>query len=559
MDKKPEVFENVADMLKLSLTQTEKRLTDLETTVSEISEKFKDIRPDSMPELQQRIDDIEDLIMVEQAGLMELKTVMTEVDNKFGEVSTAGQSEEFQENVFQRMKVLEDRVVAASDAVEKLSGGLQGRLGRLESDVKYLSEMPKAEAGPDAGRALEEVKANLSAVKDYTEGAIENLRRDVARFSESKADFDTSVITSNIDSLKSGIDILSGKKIEMDMKIAEIDEKIEIMNNKVKEAISQKFVDEVKDNRRSITMTNARLDAVEKVIIELNGSLRDVERTAKKFEGFERLSMLNKEVEEKFGKFKLMEDEVKNLSNHIELMYQTFDNKLNKMSSAEKETERLAKDLGAVKNEIDRTRVDMMAMLKKDDVKKQFEETGRRFDEMGRQLEEALVKSKGREERLNMVEEELARIEPTFNKVAGFEKELSNLKVPSFNAGPLGDSINKLGNRLKMLEDVQVDAFNQIEALGKRAPAPAVEKPTAAPNDIRELISRIEGLSKSVSKLQGRIDSMDSRFANAAEPSAVFDAQMSDFLDKFVFLESRLAAIEAGMRKTINTQPIVLE
>lgn len=61
---------------KLSLIQIEKRFVDLEATVGELLQKVKDLDAESMKELRERIDSLENLIMVEQAGIIELKKAL---------------------------------------------------------------------------------------------------------------------------------------------------------------------------------------------------------------------------------------------------------------------------------------------------------------------------------------------------------------------------------------------------------------------------------------------------------------------------------------------------
>ncbi|MHA1743339.1 MAG: hypothetical protein ACTSV6_03695, partial [Candidatus Heimdallarchaeota archaeon] len=57
----------VEDKFKLSLLQIEKRFVDLEVALGELNEKIKKVDVKAISEMKQRMEDIEDLIMVEQA------------------------------------------------------------------------------------------------------------------------------------------------------------------------------------------------------------------------------------------------------------------------------------------------------------------------------------------------------------------------------------------------------------------------------------------------------------------------------------------------------------
>jgi DNA repair exonuclease SbcCD ATPase subunit len=295
-----------------------------------------------------------------------------------------------------------------------------------------------------------------------------------------------------------------------------LDEKVETIKNNVKEALSQKYVDEVKENRRSITLTNARLDAVENVVKSLNSNLREVETTAKKFEGFEKLSMLNKDVEEKLERFKLMEGEIQRLSNHVEMIYGTFDDKLNKMENKEKEVSDLTKGLDGVRNEIDKIRVDMLSLIKKDDIDKRIEE---------------------------------------------------KMKNIGSGRGPLTDSMGKLYNRLSSLESAQTEDFRKIEILNNRINYLAdesikmedLEKKFGEGAKEKPEIPKVDDIYKSLSNLEDRFAVLENNIAQIIDPAAVIEAQVTEFINRFIFLESRLAAIEASLQKVTNVQPIILE
>jgi len=69
-------IKDMENKFKLSLIQIEKRFVDLEATVGELLQKVKDLDAESMKELRERIDSLENLIMVEQAGIIELKKAL---------------------------------------------------------------------------------------------------------------------------------------------------------------------------------------------------------------------------------------------------------------------------------------------------------------------------------------------------------------------------------------------------------------------------------------------------------------------------------------------------
>ncbi len=507
--KKPESFDNIADIFKLSLNQMEERFTGLEATISSLQEKLEKAEPEDLAPLEQRIEDIEDLIMVEQAGVIELQKMLAGVDQKFNELASGAPTQELQD----RIRTLDSRVKSLSETVSKTLPEIQRNLNRTENDVRYLSQMPpQAEIESDnIENRLVEMKVHFSSVKDYTEEAIKNMNRKISQLSEivnrPRADFD--FINSKFSSLKSGIDMLSDKKIEIDMKVAKLDEKVNVLSDRLKEVLTDKFVDEIEDNKRSIVTTNARLESVERVIKNLNKNLAEVENSAKKFEGFEKLTMLNKNVDKKMQDFKIVEEEVKRLSNHVEMMYENLDRRLSKVKEAEERIDGLKKDLEGVKDVIDKTRVDIMSRVKKEDLDKRLQEI------------------------------------------------VGSIKA---NTQPFIESARKIGNRIQSLEDVQTKTFKQMGELQKETSAIATrprEKPARV--EIPKGIENIDDIYMSLSDIESRTADMERKIANIEEPSGLIEAQTMELIDRFVFLESRLAAIEASMRRTASNQPIILE
>jgi chromosome segregation ATPase len=416
--KKPESFDNIADVFKLSLSEMEKRFADLEKSVSGLKERLDKIKPDKASPISQRVDDLEDLIMVEQAGIIELKKMLSNVDQKFEGLS--------------------------SDAsVEKIEN------------------------------KIEEIEKRLS---------------------------DLSAETSKFDSLKSGIDILSDKKAEMDMKIADLEEKIGSVRAELQSSSSQKYIEEVKNNKHSIAETNARLESIEEMIKDMNDGLTETEKSINKFKEFDKLTELSKDVEAKLQELRLMENETRRLSNNMETI-----------QKKEKEIPNLKKDLEKIKDEIESIRTDMLSFVKKDG--------------MG-----------------------------------------------AITTGALADSVKKLDNRLSSLEEAQAETVKRLETvsggkelldsvdeLGKRVDS--LEKKTVpiATEKEKPVKTMLDDIYKSLSDAESRLADMEKKIAHIEEPSALFEAQTAELIDRFVFLESRLAALEASIRSTANKQPVILE
>ena len=101
METEPEDFSKIEDKFKLSLNQIQKRIVDLEVAISELSSKTTDTK---MPnDLAQRVEDLEDMSMVESMGINELKKMMEQPQG-------TGQTNDGLSGLEQRIANLENQI-----------------------------------------------------------------------------------------------------------------------------------------------------------------------------------------------------------------------------------------------------------------------------------------------------------------------------------------------------------------------------------------------------------------------------------------------------------------
>jgi len=505
---KPENFDKMSDRFKLTLLQMEKRFVDLETAISETREKLKDVNIDLLTSLQQRVDDIEDLIMVEQAGILEIKKMMEAEQQKRKDTADVA-----------AVARVEDRLDKIDQAVKSLSAEQPGleveeRLKKLQGDVASLS----VRAVPDLGEIHEKIaekEQQLNSLKGAIDDQMvtfERRVRDIMTKSPEKMGIDFDFVSSKIDSLKTGLDIMTDRKVETDLKIAGLEEKIALLDNKIRESLSQKFLDEIKINKRDIMTTNVRVESVEKVLREITGETHELGKTVKKFENFERLTLLNKEVEEKLQRFKFIEDETSRLSSRMELMYNDLDKRLETVRSIEKGFGKVSDAVSNLMKEVDRNKFETSQRLKKEDVQnmvKGLEQQNREIEKMFGEFEN----------RMRMI---------TKSQVGQLKSDMERMKAV-------------VGGLDKMKDVKPADVGRWL-------------------GEANALNTRVEELSHRLGNLEGRIASMQSSVSEARQPN--LDMQLGEMVNKLVFLETRLGAMENVMSRTqseTKVQPIILE
>jgi len=107
--------------LKLELLQIKKKVIELELSLANIEKKIKDFDFAEFSKLKDRVEDLEDLIMVDNAGIVELKKMLENLNGKI-EKEVKKAVEEFKLNL--------------SKTIHPLSEEENEKIGRLNKDVE---------------------------------------------------------------------------------------------------------------------------------------------------------------------------------------------------------------------------------------------------------------------------------------------------------------------------------------------------------------------------------------------------------------------------------------
>ena len=483
------------DKFKLSLLSMDKRFMDLEFAISEIAARVKDIDPENLKTLDQRIEAMEDMIMVEQAAVLELKRVMEGVDKGFQTSASLRDVEDMRERV-RRVENLARAAAEMTDLPAELSQETRQRLKSLEDGVSELKEKVVEVVSPMEIAEMRRSLGNLDERMSLMRMAVDDLKRNIdKRVQEgikgaqiTTADF--GFISTKINSLKTAIDILSDKRIENEMKITTLEQRLANVHagEGGDSPLSEKMIDELRTMKRDVEGAKLRMDSVERVVQETAKTAHDAEAAARRFEGFEKLSGLQAEIDDKLRQFRFVQDELGKLSNRIEMMYDNIDKRFAAMRGSERELHELGKAVADARKEIEMTKFGLKRAASKEDVASLAAEVGgaRRLEGRVEELGEAVRKLDAAQER---------------GTQAGVSAEVLVI-------------MKELADRLENAERTIID---MQKAAGE---APAVP---------------------------GQLGMQD------------FEGRMNDVIDKLVFLESRLAALEAIFQTSSRTQAVVIE
>jgi chromosome segregation ATPase len=282
-------FENIEDKFKLSLLQIEKRFVDLEVALGELNEKLKAVDVASISELKERVDDIEDLIMVEQAGIIELKKMLEEniQASQVAPVVANVPKEEIEKII--------------STSISNLQSQLEKTEKNIQSIINEISELRT------------EINNEITRIKE--------------RIGSSPLYADVQFITNRVRDLKNTVDSLLNMKVEVDSRIlnlerslVEISEEKGISPSVLKELENMKFKIEELEKTTQETLKVIKLN--EKGLEEKVKTLSDIENTYSKFnqlyfEAQKNLQELTKVDLKIKDSMKIYEERLKNLENGL--------------------------------------------------------------------------------------------------------------------------------------------------------------------------------------------------------------------------------------------------
>jgi chromosome segregation ATPase len=523
LPEEPEKFSRTENKFKLTLVQMDKRFVDLETAITELREKAKEPPVQPISPLQQKIDDLEDLIMVEQAGVVELKKMMEEAKLKFGQASDLTS---VVSKLNERLAFIEKEALSLKQKIVPKTE-LEDRIRKMQTDISSVSvrSPPTSLEMESLHKNFEDLNNQLTSFSSRTEnnlkGLFDKIKEMESKQSIQRPGIDFDLLSSKIESLRISLDSIIKKKIEMDLKMAEFEKKFEIIESRIRESISESIMDEMKNNRKDLMTTNIRVESLERVFRELLSSIQNLENSMKKFESLEKITFLGKDIENKIEKFKFIEEEMKRLSSKVELMYGDIEKRLMVMSGLERNVPKLNERISSLQKEFDKARIDIGNKVGNDSIKV----LEGRIDERSNEIRNRLIDFNNR---IQSTESMLAK---------------TNEKVNAVD--------NNYRNAIQGMKKVEV----------KQSPQELKQVVEILKNND----SRISGICNQIDNAQNRISNLQSvvqrQFAEIKTTSNA-DEQVNELLNKIVFLESRLGAVESLMFKKqeiSKAQPIILE
>jgi len=202
------------DKYKLSFLQIDKRLVDLEIALGDLSEKIKGLKSidsESVNAIKERLDDLEDLNMLENLGGTELKNMLDGINSQISELSkkTAVLSpEEYQKAEASILNKINEKISASPSLPSNQITSLQEEVVRINEKTRVLET-----------DVINKVVSEVTDLRTEVSKEMRDVKERIGEIGTIKPEIDIKFLSSRLNSLKENVDYMVNRKTEIDMKI----------------------------------------------------------------------------------------------------------------------------------------------------------------------------------------------------------------------------------------------------------------------------------------------------------------------------------------------------
>ncbi|MEM5797388.1 MAG: hypothetical protein QXD72_01810 [Candidatus Aenigmatarchaeota archaeon] len=565
--------------LKKDVLQLQKKVTDLELTATELKEGLSKFDPAVLDDLKQRLDDVEDLVMVENAGIIELKKMLEGIQDA---TQTKELSEELKgkvEELTSKITSLEEKVSTPAPQVDTTQiEELKTNFENLKAEVEEkLSEVKTTT--PSVDLVTNEIRREITRSVDWLKTEVisiveersTSLEKQVAEITEKLSklpspDELTSVVEGFANSFKtfrSSIETrLQTEENKMEERWAMVEDKMTLLTNlsktmeefkadtemkrraletmissleeKLRMPLHERAVRELEKIRNDWIVNNARIDTIETLIKSFERQVENLRPAFKKLETFDKLVNLNEEISQKIEKMKEYYEAVEQFSKKAEIVQlreklKVFEERVEEIKShiiesvtQNKKIEEYVED--KVQKEMKRLKTDVESMITslQDDMSvfqgnlMSLEQGQLDITAAVANLQESKIDV---DKKFKSVETEIESLKPAKQELINLKTELARMKKEPIDLREIIKKIDSLEADLKAIKSLKSE------------------------DKTNELVNKIKELERKIDLI--------------ALPT--YDEQITELLNRIVFLESRITAVEGILQDIPRYSPIVVE
>ena len=274
--------QNAEEKFKISLLNLERKILDLEGLIADLSKKVKEVE-----KVKSEMEDLEDLTMVGNLAVIDLKKRVEEVKVDKGKLQSLINEVEALKNTLKPLKSeIEEikKVLPMEELKEKISF-LENMTKRLSEENKEFqtnfSELTltinkiKKDISRLEEEGLKKILSEITSIRSEMYKEIRGLKEQVEELEKKTSSVDIALLASKFNSLKENVDYLLNRKVEIDMKMKNLEESIS-------KIMSQEFLPEniVNDLTRISERTRSleeRMESLKAIVVGMGEKIKKVE------------------------------------------------------------------------------------------------------------------------------------------------------------------------------------------------------------------------------------------------------------------------------------------
>ena len=268
-EAQPKEEKKVEESLQRKMLLLEKKFIDMELSFEELKEKIKGADSNVLAEIEQRLEDLEDMGLVDALGVTELNNLLGNIEKRYEELASrkpviSMTPEDIGKISISVMPVVEaaviskveDRLKAIPTVAHVAPEDLDKALVGIKGDIEYL----KGRTKPVEQEILQKVVSEIADLRTETGKEIREVKDKIEGVATTKSDIDIKFLSSRVNAMKENVDFMMNRKAETDMKIENLKKAI----LKIAEgAVSTDIIRAIENNERILADLTERVGSIE--------------------------------------------------------------------------------------------------------------------------------------------------------------------------------------------------------------------------------------------------------------------------------------------------------
>ncbi|MCD6402897.1 MAG: hypothetical protein J7K98_01050 [Candidatus Aenigmarchaeota archaeon] len=345
-------IEKLKDEFKIKHLQLEKRLTEVDLNLAKLKEFLKELKIEEVKGLAKRLEELEDISMVLNLALGEIKSKVGKIDEIDGLKSEVSSVEERLDKLEKNLQDTVQRVLSVlKEDVEKTRG-------RMEEVSKIVADLANRVSSLKKDLEILDIDVYMKQIEEIND-KMARLETEIERLKSVET---PEVIKKDLENLRLLVQNLSTKVLERDVKLKDLETSVNVLRAKIEE---MDFINRINRITTSIKENEKRILVLDLRLNELKESMRKLmESVEERYKGMERIvkgarhigliQSLSKDMEEKLRTVENLKADIEEIASGTEKVFYEINKKLLEVQQVKDEQKRIYAYLDELKKRLEK-------------------------------------------------------------------------------------------------------------------------------------------------------------------------------------------------------------